>query len=240
MTLVVGSLLLVLLSQGADDLRPWEKNVAEFFLNLPSWISTGLEWILRLGSLWAVVVLAGGALLARRWRLARDLAIAGAGAWPTARTLALLAAPGRRDELSDVFSAGNLPTFLVISLAVLTAIVATAAPYLVRGLRRTIGFIPVPAAFAALTIPDGLPIDVLGALVLGLVVAGWPWSATRSWRSARRALDHRPTPQRDGERRGDRRTGRHSLDQHGRAAQRPPGRRAGGCTCASAQAARRS
>lgn len=169
--LVVGILLLVLLAQGADDPRPWETNVAEFFLNLPSWIRTGLEWLLKLGSLWAVVVLAGGALLAKRWRLARDLAIAGFVTWLLARGLALLSAPGRRDDLGDIFGADTLPTFPVISLAVVTAMVATAAPYLVRGLRRTIGLIPVLAALAALTIPAGLPVDVLGALILGLVVA---------------------------------------------------------------------
>lgn len=169
--LVLGLLLLVLLSQAADDPRPWETSLAEFFLDLPSWIRTGLEWVLKLGSLWAVVVLAGGALLAKRWRLARDLAIAGFATWLLARGMALLAAPGRRDELGDIFGAGNLPTFPVISLAVVTAMVATAAPYLVRGLRRAVGWIPPLAALAALTIPAGLPVDVLGALILGLVVA---------------------------------------------------------------------
>ena len=168
--LVGGSLALLLLAQAADDIRPWETNVAEFFLNLPSWIQTGSEWILRIGSLWGIVVLSGGALLAKRWRLARDLAIAGFAAWFIARGLALLAAPGRRDELSDIFSADNLPTFPVISLAVVTAVVATAAPYLVRGLRRIVLIVPFVSAIAALTVPDGLPIDVLGALVLGVTI----------------------------------------------------------------------
>ena len=79
--------------------------------------------------------------------------------------------PGRQDDLADIFAADDLPTFPVISLAVVTAVVATAAPYLVRGLRRVVLIVPFVAAFAALTSPDGLPIDVLGALVLGVTVA---------------------------------------------------------------------
>ena len=44
----------------------------------------------RLGSLWAVALVAGAALLARRWRLALELAIAGGAAWFLGRLIAFL------------------------------------------------------------------------------------------------------------------------------------------------------
>ena len=56
-------------------------------------------------------------------------------------------------------------------MAVATALVATAAPYVVRPLRRYLPVIPLLCATAALTIPAGLLIDVAAALVLGYGVA---------------------------------------------------------------------
>ena len=62
-TLVLGSLLLAVMSARAGEVSDWEGDVASFFLDLPSWVSDALEWVLRLGSLWAVLVLAAGLIL---------------------------------------------------------------------------------------------------------------------------------------------------------------------------------
>jgi uncharacterized membrane protein YbhN (UPF0104 family) len=169
-TVVLGVVVLGLLTARAGDPPTWEADVSEFFLEAPSWISTALEAVLNLGSLWAVIVLAGGALVARRWRLARDLVVAGLGTWIIARTMAVLVEPSRSADLGEIFTADDLPSYPVVKVAVVTALVSTAAPYLVRPLRHVTVILPLLSAAAALMIPAGLPIDVLGALTLGLVV----------------------------------------------------------------------
>ena len=78
--LVISVVVVALLCHRAGDVSAWEADVAELFLDLPSWAGEALEWVLRLGSSWAVLLLAGGALLAKRWRLARDLVVAGVAA----------------------------------------------------------------------------------------------------------------------------------------------------------------
>ena len=169
--LAISVVVVALLCQRAGDVTAWEADVAQFFLDLPSWVGEALEWVLRLGSSWAVLLLAGGALLAKRWRLARDLVLAGAVALVVSRLLAMVVDPGRSDDLSSIFTGDDLPSFPVVRVAVATALVATAAPYVVRPLRRFLPVIPLLCAAAALTIPAGLLIDVAAALVLGYGVA---------------------------------------------------------------------
>ena len=159
--LAISVVVVALLCQRAGDVTAWEADVAEFFLDLPSWVSESLEWVLRLGSSWAVLLLAGGALLAKRWRLARDLVLAGAVALVVSRLLAMVVDPGRNDDLSAIFTGDDLPSFPVVRVAVATALVATAAPYVVRPLRRFLPVIPLLCAAAALHHP-GRPADRRG------------------------------------------------------------------------------
>ena len=78
--------------------------------------------------------------------------------------------PQRRDELTQVFTADDLPSYPVIRVAVITALVATASPYLVSAIRKPLNVLPFVVAAAALMVPIGLPGDVAAAMVLGYTI----------------------------------------------------------------------
>ena len=117
-------------------------------------------------------MVAAAALIARRWRLARDLTIAGLLAFLSARALGLFV---DNKALSDVFDAvtrlDKSPAFPLVRLAVVTAVVAAAAPYVTRPTRRLGQLLVVALALSAMYLGTGYPSDILAALFLGWGVA---------------------------------------------------------------------
>ena len=81
--------------------------------------------------------MAAAALLARRWRLALELAIAGGVAWFVARMIAFVdAGDSFTTAVKHVFDGSLQPTYPTVPLAVMTAVILTAAPFLTRPVRR--------------------------------------------------------------------------------------------------------
>ena len=123
-------------------------------------------------AVWAIGLLLVGAVLVRRWRLARDLVVAGLLSWVMGRALAFLT----RDAslwaaIQKTFDLTDAPRFPTVRLAVVVAMVVVASPYLSRPMRR-IGQVLVAAiALDALYIDHAFPTDLIGALVLGWGVA---------------------------------------------------------------------
>ena len=71
---------LFILHQG--DLTSVERDIFTFFNDLPDDLRSLFGLFYRVGALWAArLVVVAAALIARRWRLARDLALAGVVAW---------------------------------------------------------------------------------------------------------------------------------------------------------------
>ncbi len=151
---------------------PFELDVTRALTHLPSEVRGIFVMLFRLGALWAVGLVTVAALLARRGRLARDLVIAGVGAWAVARFLAFLTdGSGAAKAFSSVVELDTAPRFPTVSLAVLVAVIFAAAPYLTRAV-RLLGFtVVVLAAPGAIAIGHAFPDDVVGALALGLLVA---------------------------------------------------------------------
>jgi uncharacterized protein (TIRG00374 family) len=144
----------------------------KFFESLPPGLHGFFEMLSRLGSLWAVALVAAAALVARRWRLALVLAAAGGLAWFGARLIAFLddgASIG--DALHDVFKTSLQPTYPAIPLAVIAAVVFTAAPFLTRPVRRLGDVFLVLVAFGTWYRADGGFNAVFAAVVLGWGVA---------------------------------------------------------------------
>jgi uncharacterized membrane protein YbhN (UPF0104 family)/tRNA A-37 threonylcarbamoyl transferase component Bud32 len=109
----------------------------KFWSSLPDGLQGFFEALSRLGSLWAVGLLAAAALLARRWRLALELAIAGGAAWFVARLIAFVdAGDSFTTAVEHVFDGSLQPTYPTVPLAVMTAVILTAAPFLTRPVRR--------------------------------------------------------------------------------------------------------
>ena len=149
---------------------PTETAVTQAFTSLPSGLHSLFAALYRVGAIWAVGVLVVTALGLRRWRLARDLALAGGLAWLLARAMGIVDHGGVA-SLSAVLRAPTTPTFPLVRLAVIEAVLIVAAPYLNRPARRWGQLFCVVLAPAAMYLGMASPNDLAGGLVLGWGVA---------------------------------------------------------------------
>jgi len=170
--ILVGSVVgLALACARSTDVASWQVDLVQTFADVPSWLSALFDFVYRLGSLWVVLGLAVLAVAGNRWRLGRDLLSAGVVAWFVARLLAVTVGSERDASLSDVFTSSDLPSFPMVRLAVTTAVILTAGPYLVRPLRRLGIAVVIIMAAASLAAPAGYVIDLVGAVLLGIATA---------------------------------------------------------------------
>jgi len=171
--LVVSAVVLVFLARHVGDVTPTEQSVFEFFNSLPAGMESFFTTLYRLGALWAVGLVVAAALIDRRWRLARDLAISGALAWGIARAVGVFVVEkaGIDKSLDVITRTGDTPSFPLVRLAVVVAVVAAAAPYVSRPTRRIGGVLLVALALSSMYLATASPNDALAAVVLGWGVA---------------------------------------------------------------------
>ena len=86
---VVAVVAIALLVAYHDNPSNANQDLFRFFNGLPNDLQPVFQTLYWAGTLWIVLVVAAAALIARRWRLARDLTIAGLLAWVSARALGL-------------------------------------------------------------------------------------------------------------------------------------------------------
>ncbi|MDX6228952.1 MAG: hypothetical protein QOI76_2342 [Frankiales bacterium] len=154
---------------------------------LPGSLRPVFEVFYRAAALWAVALVVAAALAARRWRLARDLLLAGLLGWGAARGLGLLLATGFRPSLRAIVRTKTTPVFPNVPLSLLTAVVSAAGPYLTRRV-RWFGFVLVALlAPAALYLGIALPRSLSCAAVLG-------WGAAAAIHLLFGSPGGRPTP----------------------------------------------
>jgi uncharacterized membrane protein YbhN (UPF0104 family) len=172
--LTVAVVVLVFLGAHVGDLTQAELNLFRFFSSLPNGLQSFFQTLYRVGGLWALALVAAAALLARRWRLARDLLVAGVVAWGLARLVGLLVVEhqGFRASLDAVTRLGNTtPAFPAARLALVVAVVAGASPYLTRPWRRVNAALILALVVAGLYLGVGYPNDLAAGVVLGWGVA---------------------------------------------------------------------
>jgi undecaprenyl-diphosphatase len=206
--LVFASLVVALLAWHRNDVTRTEKDVLAFFHDLPSWMNSVFKGLYLLGTLWALAIIVVAALVARRWRLARDLLIAGVLAWVLARLMGALVVQnaGVTKSLDIATHVGNSsPNYPEVRLAVIVAVVSTAAPYLTRPMRRLGGVFVLFMTFAALYLGLATTDAALTGLFLGWgvaalvhVVFGSPGGRPTRWQVAA-ALDELRVPAQDVE-----------------------------------------
>jgi glycosyltransferase 2 family protein len=109
-------------------------------------------------------------LLARRWVLARDIALSAAGTAAASGILVLLLG-GRGGRPDGIVIHGYSVTFPVLQIALFMAVATAALPYLARGLQRLIEVFIALVALASAVGGHGLPVNVLGSLAIGWGVA---------------------------------------------------------------------
>jgi glycosyltransferase 2 family protein len=117
----------------------------------------------------SIVVLAL-VLIARRWEVARDLALSVAIA-AVASGILVAFLGGRGGRPAGVIIDGYHLRFPVLQIAAFMAITTAALPYLARGVQRLIELFIVLVALASAVGGHGLPINVAGSLAIG-------WAAT--------------------------------------------------------------
>jgi len=137
----------------------------------PPWSITWLVTVVyQAGSIGVAVVLVALALVARRWEVARDLALSAVGAAAVSGILvALLGSSGGRPP-GIVIGDYHL-SFPVLQIALFAAVATAALPYLARGVQRLIEIFIALVALACAVGGHGLPLNVLGSLAIG-------WGAT--------------------------------------------------------------
>jgi len=137
----------------------------------PPWSITWLVTVVyQAGSFGVVVVLVGLALLARRWEIARDIGLSAAG---TAAVCGILIGflGSRGGRPAGIVIGDYHMSFPVLHIALFAAIATAGLPYLARGVQRLVEIFIVLVALAAAVGGHGLPLNVLGSLVIG-------WGAT--------------------------------------------------------------
>jgi len=133
----------------------------------PPWSITWLVTVVyEAGSIGVAVVLVGLALLARRWEVARDIGLSAAGTAAVCGILiALLGSRGGRP--GGIVIHGYYMSFPVLQIALFMAVATAGLPYLARGVQRLIEIFIALVALASAVGGHGLPLNVLGSLVIG-------------------------------------------------------------------------
>jgi glycosyltransferase 2 family protein len=164
----VAIVAVALLIAGHDNPTMAERNLFRFFNDLPDQLQPLFNAFYWAGTLWTVLVLAAAALIARRWRLARDLILAGLVAGLTAGVIANVVDAQRLSGIFDeVTRLGNAPTFPLIRLAIVAAVVSGAAPYVTRPTRRLGRLLVLVLALAAMYLGTSYPSGIVAAVFLG-------------------------------------------------------------------------
>ena len=122
--------------------------------------------VYQAGSLGIAIFLAALALVARRWEIARDIALSVAGTAAVSGILVLLLG-SRGGRPSGIVINGYDLSFPVLRIALFMAVATAALPYLARTVQRlTESFIALVALASAVG-GHGLPLNVLGSLAIG-------------------------------------------------------------------------
>ena len=122
------------------------------------------------GGIGVTILLLALALIARRWVVARDIALSAVIAAAVSGILTLLlGSNGGRPP--GILIHGYYMRFPVLQVALFMAVATAALPYLARGLQRLIELFIALVALACAVGGHGLPLNVLGSLAIG-------WGAT--------------------------------------------------------------
>ena len=175
---VSGSAVLVLASLPVDahhvsGLEAWVFHV----LNGTTVLPFVVVWpLMQLGNVLVVPASAALAAAFRRWRLAGELLLAGAGTYLLAKVVKGIVPRGRPDGLlTDVVIRGaeaHGRGFISGHAATLTALATVAWPWLGRRGRIAATVLITVVCLARVYVGAHLPLDVVGGVGLGLAVAG--------------------------------------------------------------------
>jgi len=157
-----------------DRVAPAERSAFEVVNGLPS-VPFPLVWVpMQLGNFLVVPAAVLAAAVARRFRLAAGLALAGAGVYALAKVVKHFVQRGRPDGLlGDVVVRGAAPHglgYVSGHIAVVTALAVVAWPWLPRWARLLAAVAGVAVFLTRIYVGAHLPLDMVGGAALGLAV----------------------------------------------------------------------
>src|SRR3954452_21171663 len=165
---VFAALLLVPLIVHAHHPTATEEAVVRLFDSIPHGARTLFLVLYQLAALWAVGLLVVTVLLLRRWRLARDLAVAAAAAWILGRVIAFVVHDtGLWNAFKVTFDLDDAPRFPMVPLGGAVAAVPGGSPPLAGPTRRLGQSLVALLALSCLYLSRGFPTDLLAAIALG-------------------------------------------------------------------------
>jgi undecaprenyl-diphosphatase len=176
--LLAGAVLLVLVSVPVYGGRVSGAEAAVFrVLNGTTVLPFVVVWpVMQLGNFLVVPVAAAVAAAFRRWWLAAELLLAGAGVYLLAKVVKGIVVRGRPDALlPDVVVRGAAAQgrgFVSGHAAVVAALLTVAWPWLNRPARIVCAVLAGLVCLARMYVSAHLPLDVVGGAALGLAVGG--------------------------------------------------------------------
>jgi undecaprenyl-diphosphatase len=168
--LILAGALLAFAIEHESNPGEFESNLYALLNGLPDDMRSFFDALWAMGALWAVGLVVVAALVARRWRLARDMAIAGALAWFIGRLVgALVVVDTNLEKSLDIVTrfGDASPAFPAVRLAVVVAVVVTAGPYLTRPTRRFGQLVVLLLALSSMYLGTNDPNALLAAVTLG-------------------------------------------------------------------------
>ena len=171
--LATGIVILLVAANHAGDVTASERALFDLVNTLPPQLSDVFAALYRLGALWAVGLVVFAALVGRRWRLARDLLVAGIVTWIAARAIGeiVVAHESFGHGIRVAAGSGGTPPFPAVRAAVTVAVISAAGPYVTRATRVVGRILVVALAIAALYLGRAYPNDLFAAIVLGWTAA---------------------------------------------------------------------
>jgi putative heme transporter len=167
-------LLLSALPVHADGVSPTERDAFSLVNGLPS-LPFAIVWVpMQLGNFLVVPAAAVAAAVARRFRLAAGLALAGLGVYALAKVVKHFVLRGRPDTLlGGVVVRGAEPHglgYVSGHIAVVTALVVVAWAWLPRWARWAAAGAAAAVFLTRMYVGAHLPLDMVGGAALGLAV----------------------------------------------------------------------
>ncbi|MCB1006872.1 MAG: phosphatase PAP2 family protein, partial [Acidimicrobiales bacterium] len=171
-SLCVALVLLLVLALRQPTRSRFGRDLFQLVNNLPDAVEGVFDLFYALGGVWVVAVVVLAALVVRRRRLARDLAVAGITAWLVSSVLAVLIdGDGVSEAVDAVVRTGSGPSFPLVRTATVLSLVVVAAPYLNRPLRRLGYAVVFVVSLAGMYLAVASTEDVVGGLLIGWAAA---------------------------------------------------------------------
>ncbi len=167
----VGAALVVIAAGRAIRFDQFEAEIVDVVAALPAWTGQVAWAVYTLAALYAFGLLVA-VLIKRRFDVALDLLVATVGVVALEILLVRVVEDAWPRLVPEFDRAVIVAQFPVFRVAVVAAVIAVAAPYLVRPWRRLGWVVLAAVAFSGLIIGVGLPSHVVGAVGVGLSVAG--------------------------------------------------------------------